>query len=164
MRTSQSIKNEKKLIQAIQDFDPKLKLRFNRKWDCYFITRSPDYLLNREENPSNQVLRSCLSNSRCSPHGEANELGEVVILAEITIRMMEHLDVVLRNVRKHLKDNFIPALANERTTRLNLADEKLMHDFNTNKEKSNKFFKDEMRAFGRDYHKTHVTPHVSFAG
>ena len=164
MRTSQSIKHEKRLIDAIREFDANLKLRFNHKWRCYYISRVPDADLNRDAVPNNEVLKSCILNSLMSPHGEAADLGEVVVIAEIPIWLMEDLDAVLRSVRKHLKENFMPALANTREARLALADEILMKEYNQKKKSSDNQFKDNMGAFGRDYHRTYLTPHVSFAG
>jgi hypothetical protein len=164
MRTAQAQQNEPRLVRAIRDFDANLRLRFNRKWNCYYISREPDACLNRSSTPHDEVLKSFVLDSLMSPHGEAAELGEVVVLAEIPMKIMEHQDLLLRCVRKHLKENFMPALANERMTRLQLADEKLMKEHNVKKERSERNFKDEMAAFGRDFHRTNLTPHVSFAG
>jgi len=164
MQTNQARKNEAKLISAIRDFDANLRLRYNRKWGVYYLSRVPDACLNRSDAPYNEVLKSCVFDSLMSPHGEAAELGEVVVIAEIPMKIMEHEDLLLRCVRKHLKENFMPALANERETRINLAEKKLMQEHDVHKESSEKTFKDEMAAYGRDFYRTKLTPHVSFAG
>lgn len=157
-KTHQSKLNENRIQECIQNFDYKLRLRFNQRNNCYYITRPSEKGFNFSDVPeSDPVWYST------SPYGEAFRRGEVVIINQIDIWLMERLDDCKRNVLRFLKENFIPAKAATKEGRIAVMEQEY-DEMEKKMAAGKRYWRDEAQNFSRDYWRTHIQPHAYFSG
>lgn len=146
-------------MKFARDFDPKLKLRFNRRGDYYYLTRSSlkgfKFSDVQEDDP---IWYSH------TPYGEAFRANEVVVVREIPVQKMENIDECKKDFYIFWKENFIPEKARTKEGRVKAMEAFYDDLLYKETEFPKKHLRDEIRHFSRDVWRSKVQPHVYFGG
>lgn len=152
MKTDRAKANEKRVMNRVNNYDPNLRLRFNRKNNFYYITTPSNCPLELEQArlEAKKNGESAFFEDSLSPYGEATRNKELVVIVEIPIRLIESEDSAVANILKHLKENDMKGFASTHKSRVSKAEQ--MWDYHRQSEidRTKNFSRDEIRALGRD--------------
>lgn len=155
MRTRQADSNSKKISLIIRFYDSDLKLKYSNRGGFYYITR-PIRNFNEKEG------MDLLDHERGSGiYSDAVKDKEVIVCWPISVKMMDHHDVALRNIMRHLKENDMRTMGVNSDERIKKAEGQYDNE-SYKKQLRDASHKDNVKNFGKEYWRDKIRTHAYF--